>query len=81
MVYTNGSKKESGVGTAFVAHDQEGQNVVQGVFELPDYCSNYQAETVGRREGVIWTKEVGHPGVQSWVIAFDGGTVLASMKG
>jgi len=30
---------------------------------------------------MIWTKEVGHPGVQNWVIASDGGAVLASMKG
>ena len=81
VVYTDGSKKESGVGAAFVAQDPEGQNVGQGLFKLPDYCSNYQAEAVAQREGVIWTKEVGHPGVQNWVIASDGGAVLASMKG
>ncbi|CAN0033185.1 unnamed protein product, partial [Heterosigma akashiwo] len=81
MVYTDGSKKESGVGAAFLAQDPEGQNVGQGLFKLPDYCSNYQAEAVAQREGVIWTtKEVGHSGVQSWVIASDGGAVLASMK-
>ncbi|CAN0101235.1 unnamed protein product, partial [Heterosigma akashiwo] len=44
VVYTDGYKKESGVGAAFVAQDPEGQNVGQRLFKLPDYCSNYQAE-------------------------------------
>ena len=69
------------MGATFVVQDPEGQNVGQGLFKLPDYCSNCQAEAVAQREGVIWTKEVGHPGVQSWVITSDGGVILASMKG
>ena len=56
------------VGAAFVALDPEEQNVGQGLLKLPYYCSNCQAEAVAQREGVIWTKEVGHPGVQSWVM-------------
>ncbi len=57
VVYTDGSRKKSKVGAAFVALDPEGQNIGQGLFKLPDYCSNYQAETVAQREGLIWTKE------------------------
>ena len=54
VVYTDGSKKESGVGAAFVAQDPEGQNVRQGLFKLPNYCSNYQAEAVAQHEGLIY---------------------------
>ena len=39
VVYTDGSKKESGVGAASVAQDPEGQNVRQGLFKLPDYAA------------------------------------------
>ena len=42
------------MGAAFVAQDPEGQNVGQGLFKLPDYCSNYQAEAVAQCEGVIY---------------------------
>ena len=78
-IFTDGSKLEDGsVGAAVVAFNGKGREVGRGLYQLPHYCTVYQAEGLTQRESVRWTKGLGEGG--QWVVASDSLAVLASLK-
>lgn len=61
-IFTDGSKMESGVGCAFVVYES-GVEIHQEAYQLPRYCSVFQAELLAILKALLWVQSLGLVGV------------------
>ncbi|CAN0078562.1 unnamed protein product, partial [Heterosigma akashiwo] len=76
-IFTDGSKREEGVGAAFVVVDGQGRVLATGLFRLPSWATIFQVEAVAQRAALEWCRD--HQQEGGWIVASDSRAVLSNV--
>ncbi|CAM9247733.1 unnamed protein product, partial [Heterosigma akashiwo] len=77
-IFTDGSKRDEGVGAAFVVVDGQGRVLATGLFRLPPWATIFQAEAYAQRAALEWCRD--HQQEGGWIVASDSRAVLSNVR-